>query len=202
MNYSGFKAVRTISLETDGNEYILRAVLELKGIARLTGYGPVVEESRFTVVDGVIQPLLYVIGEQKENPKRDIRIEFDWARGISRGFAKGEEQNLPLEKGIQDPLTFELMGRLKLTDGERKFTMNVHEGHRIRQYTFVPQREEMVNVASRADDAEKFFIDRNSSRELYYWFNPEYLYLPLMIQQVHGQKISGTVSLTSSSLLH
>ncbi|NBP93986.1 MAG: hypothetical protein EBU28_01050 [Gammaproteobacteria bacterium] len=47
VDYSGFNAVRSVALEVDGNEYSLRTVLTLKGVARLSGYGPVYEESRF-----------------------------------------------------------------------------------------------------------------------------------------------------------
>ena len=88
-----------------------------------------------------------------------------------------------------------------LVSGERNFALKVHEGHRVREYTFIPKGEEHVNVASRAEEVNKYFIDRNSSRELYYWFDPDYLFLPLKITQVHGQKTKGTVSLRSSSLL-
>jgi len=202
VDYSGFNAVRSVALEVDGNEYSLRTVLTLKGVARLSGYGPVYEESRFRIVDGVIQPLLYTINEKKPNPKRDIRIEFDWDQQISRGFAKGEDQQFALQPGIQDPLTFELMARLRLALGEDTFSLAVHEGHRVREYTFIAKGEEHVNVASRAEEVNKYLVDRNSSRELYYWFDSDYLFLPLKISQVHGQKTKGTVSLLSSTLLN
>lgn len=201
VDYSGFNAVRSVTLRSESDEYILRSVLTLKGVARLSGYGPVYEESRFRVVDGIIQPLLYTIGEKKKNPDRDIRIEFDWDSSVSRGYAKGEAQEFELEAGFQDPLTFEIMARMLLASGERNFALKVHEGHRVREYTFIPKGEEHVNVASRAEEVDKYFIDRNSSRELYYWFDPDYLFLPLKITQVHGQKTKGTVSLRSSSLL-
>ena len=132
VDYSGFRASRKVSLEKVGEEYILRSTTRLKGIARLSGYGPVYEVSRFTLHNGMIRPTLYSIGEDKENPKRDIRIEFDWALGLSEGFAKGEAQSFPLTVGTQDPLTFELMGRLLLAEGKRDFVLHVHEGHRVR----------------------------------------------------------------------
>jgi len=201
VNYSGFRAARTVSLEKDGEEYILRSTTRLKGAARLTGYGPIYEVSRFTLEDGVIRPSLYSIGEDKPNPKRDIRIEFDWASGASSGYAKGEDRSFALESDMQDPLSFELMARLMLAQGERDFVLKVHEGHRVRSYRFIEQEEETLNVASRAISATRYFIDRNSSRELHYWFsnNPEQI--PLQVRQRHGQKTKGTVTLTKSTLL-
>ena len=201
VDYSGFRAARTVSLEKNGGEYILRSTTRLKGAARLTGYGPIYEVSRFTLHNGVIRPSLYSIGEDKPNPKRDIRIEFDWASGTSSGYAKGEERSFGLETDMQDPLSFELMARLLLAEGNRDFVLKVHEGHRIRSYHFIEQEEETLNVASRAIPATRYFIDRNSSRELYYWFSNNPKQIPLQIRQRHGQKTKGTVTLTKSTLL-
>jgi hypothetical protein len=150
----------------------------------------------------MIRPTLYSIGEDKENPKRDIRIEFDWSLGLSEGFAKGEAQSFPLAVGTQDPLTFELMGRLLLAEGKRDFVLHVHEGHRVRDYRFIEEGEETLNIASRAISSTRFFIDRNSSRKLYYWFADDSAHLPLQIRQLHGQKTKGTVTLTRSTLLN
>ena len=202
VDYSGFRASRKVSLEKVGEEYILRSTTRLKGIARLSGYGPVYEVSRFTLQNGMIRPTLYSIGEDKENPKRDIRIEFDWSLGLSEGFAKGEAQSFPLAVGTQDPLTFELMGRLLLAEGKRDFALHVHEGHRVRDYRFIEEGEETLNIASRAISSTRFFIDRNSSRKLYYWFADDSAHLPLQIRQLLGQKTKGTVTLTRSTLLN
>jgi hypothetical protein len=201
VNYSGFRAARTVALEKDGEEYILRSTTRLRGAARLTGYGPIYEVSRFTLQHGVIQPFLYSIGEDKANPERDIRIEFDWVSGTSNGYAKGEDRSFALEPTMQDPLSFELMARLMLAQGKRDFVLKVHEGHRIRSYHFIEQEEATLNVASRAISATRYFIDRNSSRELYYWFSNNPGQIPLQIRQRHGQKTKGTVTLTGSTLL-
>ncbi|MHC8596922.1 DUF3108 domain-containing protein [Arenicellales bacterium IMCC55707] len=201
VDYSGFNAKRVITLETVGDEYVLNAVTTLKGVARLSGYGPVYEVSRFSIVDGVVRPYLYTISEKKPNPKRDIKIEFDWETGMSSGFAKGESQSFPIFLGIQDPLSFELMARLNLIKGNRDFAIQVNEGHRIREYRFIEKENQTLYPGDYAVSTSRFFIDRNSSRELYYWFSDENLYLPIQVQQVHGQKIKGTVNLEKSSLL-
>ena len=201
VDYSGFRAARTVSLENDGEEYILRSTTRLKGAARLTGYGPIYEVSQFTLQDGVIRPSLYSIGEDKPNPKRDIRVEFEWDLGTSSGYAKGEERSFALEPNMQDPLSFELMARLLLSEGDRDFVLKVHEGHRVRSYHFIEQEEEALSVASRTISTTRYFIDRNSSRELYYWFSNNPKQIPLQIRQQHEQKTKGTITLTKSTLL-
>ena len=201
VDYSGFSAKRVITLETVGDEYVLNAITTLKGIARLSGYGPVYEVSRFSIVDGIVRPSLYTISEKKPNPKRDIKIEFNWETGMSSGFAKGESQSFPISLGIQDPLSFELMARLNLIKGIKDFSMEVNEGHRVREYRFIEKENHTLYPGDYAVSTSRFFIDRNSSRELYYWFADENLYLPIQVQQVHGQKIKGTINLEKSSLL-
>jgi opacity protein-like surface antigen len=74
VDYSGFGASRVVSLERAGPDYILRSTTKLKGFARLSGFGPVYEVSRFEMHDGVIRPLLYTVGDGQNKHKRDIRI--------------------------------------------------------------------------------------------------------------------------------
>jgi hypothetical protein len=201
VNYSGFAAGREISLARDGPDYILRSTTTLRGFARLSGMGPVYEVSRFEFRDGVIRPRLYTVGDGEDNPKRDIRIEFDWDLGVSHGFAKGKDQSFPLEPGMQDPLTFELMARLELTRGASNLQFRVHEGHRVRGYTFNKQGVETLEVRGQPVQVTRYFIDRNSSRELYYWFDPDTLYLVMQLRQRHKGRTKGTVTLTHSTLL-
>ena len=201
VDYSGFRASRVVSLERTGSDYILRSTTTLKGLAQLSGFGPVYEVSRFEMHDGVIRPLLYTVGNDQNKHKRDIRIEFDWKTGLSRGFAKNKEQTFPLESGMQDPLTFELMARLEFTRGQRAPHYLVHEGHRIRDYVFVEQESETLKIAGQSVAATRFFIDRSSSRELYYWFASKPHFTAIQLRQEHNGKVKATVKLNHSTML-
>jgi hypothetical protein len=201
VDYSGFGASRVVSLERAGTGYLLRSTTKLKGFARLSGFGPVYEVSRFEMHDGVIRPLLYTVGDGQKKQKRDIRIEFDWEAGLSRGFAKDTEQTFPLKAGIQDPLTFELMARLEFSRGQRAPHYLVHEGHRIRDYVFVEQEPETLEIAGQSVAATRFFIDRSSSRELYYWFASKPHFTAIQLRQEHNGKVKATVVLKHSTML-
>ena len=201
VDYSGFGASRVVSLERAGPDYILRSTTKLKGFARLSGFGPVYEVSRFEMHDGVIRPLLYTVGDGQNKHKRDIRIEFDWKTGLSRGFAKNKEQTFPLKLGMQDPLTFELMARLEFSRGQRAPHYLVHEGHRIRDYVFVEQAPETLEIAGQSVAATRFFIDRSSSRELYYWFTSKPHFTAIQLRQEHKGKVKATVILKHSTML-
>lgn len=201
VDYSGFKASRVVSLERTGSDYILRSTTKLKGFARLSGFGPVYEVSRFEMHDGVIRPLLYTVGDGQNKHKRDIRIEFDWTSGLSRGFAKNKEQAFPLKSGMQDPLTFELMARLEFSRGQRAPHYLVHEGDRIRDYLFIEQESETLEIAGQSVVTTRFFIDRGSSRELYYWFASKPHFTAIQLRQEHKGKVKATVVLEHSTML-
>jgi hypothetical protein len=201
VNYSGFGASRVVSLEHAGPDYILRSTTKLKGFARLSGFGPVYEVSRFEMHDGVIRPLLYTAGNGQNKHERDIRIEFDWKAGLSRGFAKNKEQTFPLKLGMQDPLTFELMARLEFSRDQRAPHYLVHEGHRIRDYVFVEQESETLEIAGQSFAATRFFVDRGSSRQLYYWFASKPHFTAIQLRQEHKGKIKATVILKHSTML-
>lgn len=201
VDYSGFGASRVVSLERTGPDYVLRSTTKLKGFARLSGFGPVYEVSRFEMHDGVIRPLLYTVGDGQNKHKRDIRIEFDWTAGLSRGFAKNQEQTFPLKSGMQDPLTFELMARLEFSRGQWAPHYLVHEGHQIRDYVFVEQEPETLEIAGQSVAATRFFIDRSSSRELYYWFASKPHFTAIQLRQEHNGKVKATVILNHSTML-
>ena len=149
----------------------------------------------------MIRPLLYTVGNGQNKHKRDIRIEFDWKAGLSQGFAKNKEQTFPLKSGIQDPLTFELMARLEFSRGQRAPHYLVHEGDRIRDYAFVEQESETLEIAGRSVAATRFFVDRGSSRELYYWFAAKPHFTAIQLRQEHKAKVKATVILKQSTML-
>lgn len=197
----GFPAVRVVSLVKNEDVYHLKSLTKLKGVASLLGFGPIHESSTFIYESGGIRPLLYLIGENKPDDSKDIRIEFDWEKKQSKSTAKGELFDFPISFGMQDPLTFELMARLNLEKGLKNFSFSVHEGSRVRNYSFIRENEESILIADKTIRGVRYFIDRQSSRQLFYWFSPKYLYLTLKIQQLHNDKIKGTVLLENSTVL-
>ncbi|MDP6949120.1 MAG: DUF3108 domain-containing protein [Arenicellales bacterium] len=200
VSYSGLPAQRTVVLDRQADHYALTAVTRLTGVAALVGFGPVTERSQFEVHDGVIRPLLYTAGEEQANPDHDIRIEFDWSADISRGFAKGADYSFPIEAGVQDPLSFELMARLDIAGGNREPIYTVHEGYQLRPYRFLEQGPDTLRIKGQHIDTVRYLIDRQSRRQLYYWLAPTADYLAVQLRQVQKGKVKSTVLLLHSSL--
>jgi hypothetical protein len=198
---AAFKAERTVELSRDGSEYLLTAKTTLKGLASLAGRGTAVETSRFQFTQDRIIPILYTAHDGTGNPDRIIRIEFDFSSGVTRAQARGSEHLLKLDQEVFDPLTFELMARIDLRNGVTEPHYMVHEGDRLRPYQFRRKGTETIMVRRKKLNTVRYLIDRQSSRQLYYWLSPDLDHLMVQLRQVHEGKTKASGILTWSSLL-
>ena len=108
---------RTLTLMRENNLYILRSTNKAAGLASLTGYGPVIEETKFIISSGQISPLTYSNVDQSGISSLNDSIEFDWAGQVAHSQRKGKTFSVPLQDGVLDPLTVELRARLDLESG-------------------------------------------------------------------------------------
>ena len=198
---SPFKAERTVELSRDGDEYLLTAKTTLKGLASLAGRDSAVETSRFRFEGGRIVPILYMADDGSGKPEGTIHIEFNFSDGVSRAQARGAEHLLELSQEVLDPLSFELMARIDLRNGVSEPHYLVHEGDRLRPYQFVLQGPETIIISQRRLETYRYLIDRQSSRQLYYWLCPKLDHLMVQLRQVHNEKTKASGILRSSSLL-
>jgi hypothetical protein len=193
---------RTVTLSRENNLYILRSTNKAAGLASLTGYGPVIEEAKFTISSGQIRPLTYSNVDQSEISGLNDSIEFDWASQVARSKRRGKNFTLPLEDGILDPLTVELRVRLDLENGLQVATYRVHEVEEIRTYRVSRLPLETIRAAGLQYKSVHLVVDAGrKNRELHYWLAPELAYMPVQLKQLHNGKLEARAILVGSSLL-
>ena len=197
---SGLAVERKVELTRSGQHYLLTALTQLKGLGSLTGIGKVVEQSHFQLRSGRIQPILYTADDGSEDSHRAIRIEFDWPSGTSHVLYRGTQLTIPLTPNVLDPLSFELMARIDLQQGMTEPLYTVHEGDQIRPYRFVLEQAESVIILEQPVQSLRYFIDRKSSRQLYYWLSPKLGYLVVKFKQLHKGKVKTEGVLTRSAI--
>ena len=196
---SGLKIERKVELTQSGQHYYLTASSRLKGLGSLTGIGTLVEQCQFQLRSGRIRPDLYTADDGTEDSDRAIRIEFDWSSGTSQVHYRGTELSMPLTPDALDPLSFELMARIDLQQGVTEPLYTVHEGDQLRPYRFVLEQAETVMIGGRSVESLRYFIDRKSSRQLYYWMSPKFGYLVVKFKQMRKGKLKAEGVLTRSS---
>ena len=193
---------RTVTLSRENNLYILRSTNKAAGLASLAGYGPVIEETKFTISSGQIRPLTYSNIDQSEISGLNDSIEFDWAGQVARSKRKGKTFTVPLEDGVLDPLTVELRVRLDLENGLQVATYRVHEVEEIRTYRVSRLPLETIRAAGLQFKSVHLVIDAGrKNRQLHYWLAPELAYLPVQLKQLHNGKVEARAILIGSSLL-
>ena len=193
---------RTITLSRENNLYILRSTNKAAGLASLAGYGPVIEETKFTISSGQIRPLTYSNFDQSEISGLNDSIEFDWAGQVAQSKRKGKTFTVPLEDGVLDPLTVELRVRLDLENGLQVATYRVHEVEEIRTYRVSRLPLETIRAAGLQFKSVHLVIDAGrKNRQLHYWLAPELAHLPVQLKQFHNDKVEARAVLIESSLL-
>jgi hypothetical protein len=193
---------RIVTLSREDNLYILRSTNKTAGLASLTGYGPVVEETKFLISSGQIRPLSYSNVDQSGISGLNDSIEFDWAGQVAKSQRKGKTFSVPLEDGVLDPLTVELRARLDLENGLQVATYQVHEIEKIRTYRVTRLPMETIRVAGLQFKSVHLVIDAGrKNRQLHYWLAPELAYLPVQLKQLHNGKVEARAILIGSSLL-
>ena len=60
--------------------------------------------------------------------------------------------------------------------------------------------KETVMIEGQLVQSLRYFIDRKSSRQLYYWMSPKFAYLVVKLKQMRNGKVKAEGVLTRSSL--
>jgi len=199
--WGGVEIQRTVSLSYDTSSYKIRLVNEVTGLASLTGYGPVVEESQFVLVLDVIQPIIYSNVDQSGISNLHDSIQFDWDNGLARSLRKEERFLLPINAGVLDPLTVELSVRRDLIAGRPYDTYLVHEVEQIRTYHISRLADVEIDTELASFETVHLAIDTGrSNRLLHYWLAPSLSYLPIQVIQYHNGKVEVQATLQETSL--
>ena len=192
---------RTVTLSYDAPIYKIRLVNEVTGLASLTGYGPVVEESQFVLMLDLIQPLIYSNIDQSGRSDLHDLIHFDWDNSLARSLRKEERFILPIKTGVLDPLTVELSVRRDLIAGRSYDTYLVHEVEQVRTYHINRLADATVDTELASFETVHLTIDTGrSNRLLHYWLAPSLSYLPIRVIQYHNGKLEVQATLQETSL--
>ena len=201
--YGVLEVERSVTLlQEETNHYILRVTNKASGLAALVGYGPVIEESRFTMTSGQIKPLSYKNIDESGISGLDDTIIFDCDQKISNSKRKEKAFSIPITPEVLDPLTIVLRVRLDLKAGLRPTLYRVHETETIRTYHISYVGTEKINISNMEFDGIHLIVDAGRpNRRLHYWLAPALDYLPIQMQQIHKEKVEVRAILVSSSLL-
>lgn len=187
LKWHAFTAGRsTLTLrETAPGTYEYRSVNRARGLFRLAFPHPIVETSRFTIVDGHVRPLAYEDDEGPSGSHRNVRIDFDWEARRARGMQHGKPVDQPLEAGTQDPLSVQIELMRDLARGESVTSFLLFDQDVAKRFDYTREGSARIDTALGPLDTVVYRSDRpGAERLLRMWLAPGLGYLPVKAKRV------------------
>ncbi|KIQ06293.1 MULTISPECIES: DUF3108 domain-containing protein [Pseudomonas] len=145
------------------------------------------EQSTFTVEDDAFLPQSYKFERSGLGKSKDVEFDFDWSQKQVIGSDRGDPVRFPLNRGMQDKSTYQLVLQHDVAAGEKSMSYQVVDGDEIETYDFRVLGEEVVRTSAGLIDAIKVERVRDptqSSRKTILWFAKDWDYLLVRLHQV------------------
>ena len=145
------------------------------------------ETSTFRMENDAFLPLTYRFDRSGLGKAKQIELDFDWTEKQVLGNDRGEPVRFPLNRGIQDKSTYQLVLQHDVAAGKQSMSYQVVDGDEIETYDFRVLGEERVRTKAGLIDAIKVERVRDptqSSRKTVLWFAKDWNYLLVRLHQV------------------
>lgn len=188
--------VSTLELRRAGeNQYVYESVNKARGMFRLAFPDALVQASTFRVDDSKVTPLKFRGSDEKERP---IDLKFDWTAMRVTGVAKGNQVDLELPEGAQDPMSLQIASLRSLASGEVSPTVWMMDGDKLKEYELKLEGRERIETGLGPLDTLIYTSRRaGSDRVTRTWVAPAIGYLPVKAQRIRGKKVEVTLEIES-----
>lgn len=196
-NYSVAKGNITLgqlnaSLTYSGNRYEYLKSTKATGIAAaLTGI-KVTEKTDGQFAGENIVPQNYLYDQSRRNKSRIDKIHF--SGNHASGSYKNKKYNLPVQPGIQDRASLELVLASDIRRNKLRLNYTVVERGKIKQYNFQKLGVEQIKTSAGTFNTQKIKVVRKGKkRETIFWLAKEIDYLPAKIRHTEKSDVITTV---------
>jgi len=171
-------------VQTGPDTYRYRSVDRATGLFRLFVGKAITQESRFRLVGGQIQPLIF--RSQGGGPPENVR--FDWPRGRVIGTAKRTHIDLKLEPDTQDPGSVQIALMLAFLRGHPPASFWMLNTDVINRFEFVHRGEATLKTPLGPLPTVLYTSHHAKARRTtYMWLAPALDYMPARLEQRRGE---------------
>ena len=145
------------------------------------------ESSTFRMESDAFLPLTYRFERSGLGKSKQVELDFDWTQKQVLGSDRGDAVRLPINRGIQDKSTYQLLLQHDVAAGKQSMSYQVVDGDEIETYDFRVLGEERVRTKAGLLDAIKVERVRDptqSNRKTVMWFAKDWNYLLVRLHQV------------------
>lgn len=156
------------------------------------------DSSVFALNDGIIQPLQFRSEDGTKNSRKDIRLDFDWRRGMASGRVGERDFELQVPPGAQERMSIQLAASLALQAGHEPGKLVMIEKDQVQEYTIKRTGSEAVRVPAGEYEATVLNSQRTgSTRATRYWYAQQLNYLPVQAERTTKGKVDIVMQLKS-----
>lgn len=182
----------------DNGHYRFRSQLFPSFLGSLFASDQAEDSSEFTLNDGRIQPLHFRSEDGTQNSKKDIRIDFDWGRGMASGRVGERDFELQVPPGAQERMSIQLAASLALQAGHEPGKLVMMEKDQVQEYTIKRTGSENVRMPAGEYEATVLTSQRTgSTRATRYWYAQQLNYLPVQAERTTKGKVDIVMQLKS-----
>jgi hypothetical protein len=181
---------------SDTYEFSSRTVA--KGLLKLASPNPVVERSRFRLVDGRIRPIEFWYEDGSRKGEDNLHVEFDWQRRIAIVSGEGARREVALEDRTLDRGSMQVALMRDMIASQRPGDYRLAGEDASQGYAFTDNGEAKTDTGVGTLTTHSFTQQREgSSRSTWLWFAPELSYLPARIEQRRDGEVQTAFRLAS-----
>lgn len=170
--------------ETGDGKYVFESRTEARGLVRLLRPNPLLERSRFELVDGEIRPLSFEYEDGSRKGEDNFRADFDWSAGrvvIEHDSASTEHT---LVEGALDRGSMQVTFMRDLARGGAVGPYVLVDEDGLKTYRYEHEDTVRIETPEGTFDAQVYVQRREgSSRRTRLWALPGLEFLPARIAQ-------------------
>jgi hypothetical protein len=186
----------TLELKPDGADaYSYSSTNVPRGMFRMLLPDSIAQATTFRIVDGRVVPQNYRGADEKERP---IDLAFDWTRKRVTGVAEGQNVDLELQDGTQDPMSLQIASVRNLAAGRLQDTVSLVDSDKIKEYELRREGTAQIETGIGKLDTVIYTSKRaGGDRVTRTWVAPALGYLPVKAERVRGKKTEFTMMIES-----
>jgi len=168
-------------------------------------FASIEESSLFSLNQNQITPHQYLYNRKVLGKTRKANLSFDWQTQTVTNDVNNKPWKMDIQPGVMDKLSYQLQLQSDVAAGKKKFSYNVADGGRLKNYNFAVKGKETINTPAgnfNAVRVERIYTEAKD-RQTLIWFAPALDYqMVKLYRQEKKDKIFSLELKTSNQKTH
>ncbi len=183
---------------SEAGTYVFESRTRARGLLRLARPNPLLERSRFEIVDGRIRPRSYVYEDGSRKGEDNFRAQFDWEAGAVVVTRESGRAEYPLEPRVLDRGSMQVALMRDLARGRSVGPYVLADEDGLKTYHYEHETDSRIETPAGGFETRVYVQQREgSSRITRLWVAPSLEFLPVRIAQFRDGELYTDFTLES-----